>query len=1020
MHEIQDVTSDKVEEALDSISEESRGISESAKREVKRRSDAEEELASILPPDVVAILTQGDQAERDGENHHNTAHTKFVDVIKKFFTKFQAEETKFKDRMAELQDAMNPDAEATVLQRYKQTKARLQAELQDQLLTRTEQLDEDHSALEYARERSELLGLEAKVVLTNAAMLAGDYDATIPGVYGEDNIPSASSNKEIIPLLKQLLAMLERGAHFTLMLGGEGQGDTNININRGGATSPDLGRNIVRGDINLLNVSKSGDKVTSPLLQSSPDSDDRKLRDGKSKLQVQQGPGSMMTDAERTRLAKTLAEKHTIEIVNLENETSNDEIKDINAIIQDSEKKKEQGLKQMQKELREKLSRAKSDDERARIIAEYADQVQRLSEKLEKEKQEQLTRLRQQMRDRRKRRKEDLHRQQVAEAKREGLTEDNVPEMTNPTDDELDSDLRRLAESQEKLLAELQSQYAEDMQKAADAEERRDVLDADMEARMRALNAANKAKVAEAIEAVSQQSKRSKDLKNNMKERMKARRAKKKDKKLPDGVKPGSDEEKEYLEAADAQEDADRKREEQALLSVLDDIANEEQRKSHTDALNSLMQDGNVSQEERDRIMAEHEANQEKLKEKLDSQKDQQKNALMAKLAAKKRLRQEVKVEDAVHKELNHVSKQQVTTKALAGGEEGGKAIDDINASLESEEIKNKLKTLQENQIDRQAELEVKHLEDEEKIKRDIEADGEKANKEIDSEMDDEKKRLIAQRDAEFQKEMMLKRKQMGEEEYERLMEQHRLEMARLADNMEQEKMRQKKVLEDRLAERRKRQIASLKDKQEAEMGRELAKQQMEREQVLEKQMRGKERGAIQEEANEGGGSVEQMVYRVLRQRHLKETVNQEEQMKRDRAAAIAEARSKMADQRQTEREKLLAAQQQEIMDLLTNPGDMTEEELADRKEDLLRQHKKQLSDFDKITAQKIEQAEKDILPGLDVKHAHERLALKEKQLRELADAMRDMSLQKRNWSKSTLMRLTRPRQTPKGSEKPR
>lgn len=49
------------------------------------------------------------------------------------------------------------------MQRYRQAKARLQAELKDQLLTRTENLDEDHSALEYARERSELLSLEAKV-----------------------------------------------------------------------------------------------------------------------------------------------------------------------------------------------------------------------------------------------------------------------------------------------------------------------------------------------------------------------------------------------------------------------------------------------------------------------------------------------------------------------------------------------------------------------------------------------------------------------------------------------------------------------------------------------------------------------------------------------------------------------------------------------------------------------------------------------------------------------------------------
>jgi hypothetical protein len=45
-------------------------------------------------------------------------------------------------------------------------------------------LDEAHSALEYARERSELCATEAKLVLTHEALLAGDYDCQLSGVYG--------------------------------------------------------------------------------------------------------------------------------------------------------------------------------------------------------------------------------------------------------------------------------------------------------------------------------------------------------------------------------------------------------------------------------------------------------------------------------------------------------------------------------------------------------------------------------------------------------------------------------------------------------------------------------------------------------------------------------------------------------------------------------------------------------------------------------------------------------------------
>lgn len=81
-------------------------------------------------------------------------------------------------RMAELEGAMNPDAEAVVHQRHMQAKHR-QAELKDHLQTKLETLDEDHSALEYARQKSELLAVEAKEVLTGACLVAGDYDYVI-------------------------------------------------------------------------------------------------------------------------------------------------------------------------------------------------------------------------------------------------------------------------------------------------------------------------------------------------------------------------------------------------------------------------------------------------------------------------------------------------------------------------------------------------------------------------------------------------------------------------------------------------------------------------------------------------------------------------------------------------------------------------------------------------------------------------------------------------------------------------
>lgn len=61
------------------------------------------------------------------------------------------------------QGALNPEAEAAVTERFQQIKARLRGELHDQLLSRLENMDEEHSELEYIRTKAEISALEAKV-----------------------------------------------------------------------------------------------------------------------------------------------------------------------------------------------------------------------------------------------------------------------------------------------------------------------------------------------------------------------------------------------------------------------------------------------------------------------------------------------------------------------------------------------------------------------------------------------------------------------------------------------------------------------------------------------------------------------------------------------------------------------------------------------------------------------------------------------------------------------------------------
>ena len=61
------------------------------------------------------------------------------------------------------QGALNPEAEEAVTQRFHNAKTRLRNELQDQLQSRIESLDEQIESLEYIREKAELCNIEAKV-----------------------------------------------------------------------------------------------------------------------------------------------------------------------------------------------------------------------------------------------------------------------------------------------------------------------------------------------------------------------------------------------------------------------------------------------------------------------------------------------------------------------------------------------------------------------------------------------------------------------------------------------------------------------------------------------------------------------------------------------------------------------------------------------------------------------------------------------------------------------------------------
>merc|ERR550532_579983 len=378
---------------------------------------------------------------------------------------------------------MNPDAEKVTRQRYTQACTRLQSELRDQIMSRMEHLDEDQSECEYVRQLNELRLKEAKMVLNGDTLVAGDYDWSLSGIYGETDSSNSSSNQEMIPLLKQLLGLLESGKPF--VIGGDAAG-------RGGDTSIYMSNQPhgASGDGPIQPVSMPHQQTIHPvqaprlaqanLVQRSAGS--TTTTSGGDVQNVLVDPSKLTSNTNDPKeLHRNLFTKQTYEAAKLENELKNTEISEINAVIEEFEKKKNGVIGDVSADLKKKLAAAQSDEEREKIMLEYAQNMQKLNDALEKQKQQQMEALRRKMLDRRRQEKKDMHRAHITEAKNLGLPADAVPTINVPSHDDMDRDLRLLAQQQEKLLAELAKANAEQNNASLPK------YDADMEERIKAM-----------------------------------------------------------------------------------------------------------------------------------------------------------------------------------------------------------------------------------------------------------------------------------------------------------------------------------------------------------------------------------------------------------------------------------------------------------------------------------------------------------------------------------------------------
>ena len=139
-------------------------------------------------------------------------------------------------------------------------------------------------------------------------------------------------------------------------------------------------------------------------------------------------------------------------------------------------------------------------------------------------------------------------------------------------------------------------------------------------------------------------------------------------------------------------------------------------------------------------------------------------------------------------------------------------------------------------------------------------------------------------------------------------------------------------------------------------------------------------------------GEVETLVYNVLHQRHLRETVQLAAQHEREKALAMEEKKSALKTTRQEDRDQIVAEQEKAIVELISKSTPLSKPELAKQKLEVKKEHRKQLVEYDRKTQELLDGIPKEVTPERDLHYNEQVLALRECQIRELATAMQQLS----------------------------
>ncbi|XP_067826819.1 uncharacterized protein [Heptranchias perlo] len=166
LQEVSDTEADckfeKVEEKVAALEDTIDLLQDNAQSEAQRRHTEESHFASLMPTDVVLLVSRVDKEETEQQLLYLAMAQTFLEKVTQFIQKIRQDEARQRGQLQELQEGIDRQAEEVSRLRYQQVKTLLTQEFQKNTMRWTG-LDMVYVKLEHLRDLAELCAQEAKV-----------------------------------------------------------------------------------------------------------------------------------------------------------------------------------------------------------------------------------------------------------------------------------------------------------------------------------------------------------------------------------------------------------------------------------------------------------------------------------------------------------------------------------------------------------------------------------------------------------------------------------------------------------------------------------------------------------------------------------------------------------------------------------------------------------------------------------------------------------------------------------------